>query len=101
MIKHVTELNELEELVKEGKTLVDFFATWCGPCKMIAPVLEQLDADKDFNVQIIKVDVDEAEEIARKFQIQAIPTLILFENGKSLKSQLGFMRKDQIIDFCK
>ena len=101
MIKHVTELNELEELVKEGKTLVDFFATWCGPCKMIAPVLEQLDADDSFKVQIVKIDVDEAEEIARKFQIQAIPTLILFENGKALKSQLGFMRKDQIVDFCK
>lgn len=101
MIKHVTELKELEELTKEGTVLVDFFATWCGPCKMLAPVLEELDADPSFGAQIIKIDTDEAEDIARNFRIQAIPTLILFKDGKAVKSQLGFMRKDQIIDFCK
>ena len=101
MIKHVTELEELKELTKEGTVLVDFFATWCGPCKMIAPVLEELDKDASFGVQIIKIDVDEAEEIARDFHIQAIPTLMLFKDGKAVKTQLGFMRKDQIVDFCK
>ena len=101
MIKHVTDINELKELTKSGTVLVDFFATWCGPCKMLAPVLEDLDKDPSFNVQIIKIDTDEAEEIAMEYRIQAIPTLILFKDGKAVKSQLGFMRKDQIIDFCK
>ncbi len=101
MIKHVTDINELKELTKSGTVLVDFFATWCGPCKMLAPVLEDLDKDPSFDVQIIKIDTDEAEEIAMEYRIQAIPTLILFKDGKAVKSQLGFMRKDQIIDFCK
>ena len=101
MIKHVTDNNELKELTKSGTVLVDFFATWCGPCKMLAPVLEDLDKDPSFDVQIIKIDTDEAEEIAMEYRIQAIPTLILFKDGKAVKSQLGFMRKDQIIDFCK
>ena len=101
MIKHVTDINELKELTKSGTVLVDFFATWCGPCKMLAPVLEDLDKDPSFDVQVIKIDTDEAEEIAMEYRIQAIPTLILFKDGKAVKSQLGFMRKDQIIDFCK
>ena len=101
MIKHITDINELKELTKSGTVLVDFFATWCGPCKMLAPVLEDLDKDPSFDVQIVKIDTDEAEEIAMEYRIQAIPTLILFKDGKAIKSQLGFMRKDQIIDFCK
>ena len=101
MIEHVNSLEELKAATKEGKVLVDFFATWCGPCKMIAPVLEELDKDPSFGVKIVKVDVDEASDAAMEYRVQAIPTLLLFVDGQATKSQMGFQRKDQIIDFVK
>lgn len=101
MIEHVNSLEELKAATKEGKVLVDFFATWCGPCKMIAPVLEDLDKDPSFGVKIVKVDVDEASDAAMEYRVQAIPTLLLFVDGQATKSLLGFQRKDQIIDFVK
>ena len=101
MIEHVNSLEELKEVTKEGKVLVDFFATWCGPCKMIAPVLEELANDPSFGAKIVKVDVDEATDAAMAFNVQAIPTLLLFVDGKATKSILGYQRKDQIIDFVK
>ena len=101
MIEHDNSLEELKEATKEGKVLVDFFATWCGPCKMIAPVLEELAEDPSFGAKIVKVDVDEAVDAAMAFKVQAIPTLMLFVDGKAVKTQLGFQRKDQIIDFVK
>ena len=96
---HVASYEEFKENIKEGKVLVDFFATWCGPCKMIAPVLEELDKDPNFDAKIVKVDVDEVEEAAAEMGIQAIPTLILFKDGKAVDKVLGFQRKDQIINF--
>ena len=101
MIKHAESLEEFKELTKEGKVLVDFFATWCGPCRMLGPVLEELDANESFKVQIIKVDVDDLGELAAMFGIQSIPTLIYFENGQPVRKNVGFMRKDQILDFVK
>ena len=101
MIEHVNSLEELKAAAKEGKVLVDFFATWCGPCKMIAPVLEDLDKDPSFGVKIVKVDVDEASDAAMEYRVQAIPTLLLFVDGQATKSLMGFQRKDQIIDFVK
>ena len=82
------------ELIKE-KTLVDFYANWCGPCKMIAPELEKVES----NVKVIKVDVDEFEELARTYGVMSIPTLVLFENGKELKRTIGFVDKDKIEKF--
>lgn len=100
MIKHVNSLEELENEVKSGKVLVDFFATWCGPCRMLAPVLEELDNDPSFDVKIIKVDVDEVEEAAIKHNVSSIPTLLLYKDGEIVNRGLGFMRKDQLISFC-
>ena len=82
------------ELIKE-KVLVDFYANWCGPCKMIAPELEKVES----NIKVIKVDVDEFEELARTYGVMSIPTLILFEEGKELKRNIGFMDKDRIEKF--
>ena len=82
------------ELIKE-KTLVDFYANWCGPCKMIAPELEKVES----SVKVIKVDVDEFEDLARTYGVMSIPTLVLFENGKELKRTIGFMDKDKIEKF--
>lgn len=100
MIKHIETREELDALLKEGDVLVDFFATWCGPCKMLSPVLEQLDKE-GFPVQIVKVDTDEATDLAMEFGVQAIPTLLYFSNGELVNRTMGYQRKDQIIAFCK
>ena len=102
MIIHVSNLNEFNEKIASGRVLVDFYATWCGPCKMLAPILEEIDERKEAgDLLIVKVDVDEASDIAMKFGIQSIPTLILFENGKAVKSSLGYMPKPQLLNFLK
>ena len=102
MIIHVNNINEFNEKLATGRVLVDFYATWCGPCKMLAPILEEIDERGEAgDLLIVKVDVDEAAEIAMKFGIQSIPTLILFENGKAVKSQLGYMPMPQLLNFLK
>ena len=83
-----------EELINK-KILVDFYANWCGPCKMIAPELEKVES----NLKVVKVDVDEFEDLARTYGVMSIPTLILFEGGKELKRNIGFMDKDRIEKF--
>ena len=102
MLKHINDRDEFNAAIKEGVVLVDFFATWCGPCKMLSPILEEVDERGEAgDLLIVKVDVDEAGEIAAKYGIQSIPTLILFENGKAVKSQLGYMPKPQLLNFLK
>ena len=102
MIIHVNNLSEFNEKIASSRVLVDFFATWCGPCRMLAPILEEVDERKEAgDLLIVKVDVDEAGEIAAKFGIQSIPTLILFENGKAVKNALGYMPKPQLLNFLK
>lgn len=99
MIKHITNLNEFENETASSFVLVDFFATWCGPCRMLSPVLEKLDKENKLNASIIKVDVDMASDIARKFSIQVIPTLVLFKDGKPIKRATGYMPEGQLIKF--
>ena len=77
----------------EGVTLVDFWAKWCGPCKMLAPVLEIIEKELE-QVKFVKVDVDENEELADKYQISTIPTLLIFKDGKVVDTLVGFMPKD-------
>ena len=77
----------------EGVTLVDFWAKWCGPCKMLTPVLEVLEKELE-DVKFVKVDVDENEELADKYQISTIPTLLIFKDGKVVDTLVGFMPKD-------
>ncbi|MEN0589147.1 thioredoxin [Kurthia gibsonii] len=84
--------------VAEGVVLVDFWATWCGPCKMIAPVLEELDADLDGKATIVKVDVDQNQETAAQFGIMSIPTLLVFKDGKPVDKIVGFHPKEALAD---
>lgn len=96
MIKHYND-EDFDEVLKKNRVLVDFYATWCGPCKMLGPVLEKLD-EKNL-IEIAKIDVDHAEKMSTKYGVFSVPTLILFENGKEIKRQSGFMSLDQLEKF--
>lgn len=96
----VTEIkeNEFAEKIKEGKVLVDFYAEWCGPCKMLAPIVEEVSVEVT-NYTFYKVNVDEAPEIARKLGIMSIPTLIKFENGEQKDKSIGLRTKEDLIEW--
>ena len=81
--------------VKDGVVLVDFFATWCGPCKMLSPILEELASDRN-NIKFVKMDVDENPNIAKEFGIMSVPTLVLFKDGQEIAKQTGFLPKDSL-----
>lgn len=98
MLKHINTVEEFNDSIKEGTVLVDFYATWCGPCKMLSPLLEEL-AEENPSLTILKIDVDEAEALAAQFAIQAVPTLILFKNGNAVEKRLGYQNKNQLISF--
>ena len=97
MLKHINDREEFKAAIAEGTVLVDFFATWCGPCKMLSPVLEEVSNEVD--ATIIKVDVDEAGPLAAQFGIQAVPTLILFKNGERVDTRMGYQNKNQLLAF--
>jgi thioredoxin 1 len=80
----------------EGVVLVDFWAPWCGPCKMIAPVLEELDSEMGEKVKIVKLDVDDNQETAAKYGVMSIPTLLVFKNGEVVDKVVGFQPKDAL-----
>ncbi|TRX38303.1 thioredoxin [Flavobacterium restrictum] len=81
----------------EKPVLVDFFATWCGPCQMLAPVLKQVKEHLGERVSILKIDVDKNQQIAAQYQVRGVPTLLLFQNGKQLWRQSGVLSKDELI----
>lgn len=85
-----------KRVLKNNKTvLVDFFATWCGPCRMLSPILEQVASETD--AEILKVDIDENMDLARKFGIMSVPTMILFKNGEEVNRMTGLRQKAQIL----
>ena len=98
MLKHINTAAEFDVAIKEGTVLVDFFATWCGPCKMLSPVLEEV-ANENPNLTVLKIDVDEVGELAARYGIQAIPTLMLFKNGQRVETRMGYQNKNQLIAF--
>ena len=89
-----------EVLEKKGKVLVDFYAVWCGPCKMLAPVLEEFAKNRD-DIEVKKLNVDEMVESAIEYGVNVIPTLILFENGVEKKRSVGFIKEDELNDLVK
>jgi thioredoxin 1 len=96
-ITHATDQTFSNE-TGSGLVLVDFWAPWCGPCKMIAPVLEELDAEIGEKVKIVKVDVDENQETAGKFGIMSIPTLLVLKDGEVVDKVVGFQPKEALAE---
>lgn len=97
MIKKMSKDDKFEEIIKEGTWLVDFFATWCGPCRMLEPVLEEFSKDNN----VLQVDIDQFRELTDSFNIMSVPTLMCFENG-TLKSQdVGYKSVDELNNFVK
>ena len=97
MIKHLEREDNLGEIKKGKKVLVDYFATWCMPCKMLSPILEEVaEADKD--LEIIKVDIDQFEEEAMMDGIRSVPTLIYYKDGKETKRVSGVHSKEEILE---
>lgn len=90
MIKYL-EKNNFNEEIKAGKVLVDFYADWCGPCKMLGEVLLELE-----DLNILKVNVDEHPEIAKEYGVMSIPTLIVFKEGQEINKNIGFIAKEEI-----
>ena len=87
-----------ENIIKSEKpVLIDFFATWCGPCKTLAPILKQVKDSLGERITILKIDVDKNQELAAKYQVRGVPTMILFQNGKQLWRQSGVLSKEEII----
>ena len=98
MLKHVKGEAEFDATVKEGTILVDFYADWCGPCKMVAPIVEKL-AEEYPDVDFVKVNVDEAPRLAARFEVYSIPTLLLFESGKLKDKQVGYVPEPRLKAF--
>ncbi len=84
-------------LEAEGKVLVDFFATWCGPCRMLAPTLEEVAKEAADKVKVYKVDIDESPDVAGRYGVMSVPTLILFENGEAIRQTIGAQPKQNIL----
>lgn len=93
----IINTQEFNELMKEGTVLVDFFATWCGPCKMLSPVLESVSEKLAGKVEIVKVDVDQSPDLAMQFRVMSVPTMILFKDGKQVDAFSGYMPGPQLI----
>lgn len=93
------ENENFDELIKD-KVVVDFFATWCGPCKMLGPVFEELSNEIN-DIKFIKVDIDEHEDLCKKYKVMSVPTLIVFDKGEEVKRNIGFIPKDKLKEFIK
>jgi thioredoxin len=97
-LAEITDQTFEQEVQGSTPVLVDFWAEWCGPCRMIAPVLEQIAAEQAGKLKIVKLNSDENPESVRRFRVRSIPTLILFKDGKAVHEVMGFMPKPQLMN---
>lgn len=96
MVNHIGDANFAEEVLNsKGVVVVDFFATWCGPCKMLAPILEEISSEMS-DVKVFKVDVDKSPKVSNQYGIQNIPTIKIFKDGAEVETKVGFIPKEQL-----
>jgi len=94
--------NSFNTIIKSNiPVLIDFHADWCGPCKMLAPILKQVKKELGEAIKIVKIDVDKNQPLAAKYQVRGVPTMLLFKNGKQLWRQSGVLQKNEIISIIK
>jgi thioredoxin 1 len=95
-------MSKFSEIISQNKpVLVDFFAEWCGPCKMMVPILKEVKDSLGESVSIIKIDVDKNQTLAARYQVKGVPTLLLFKNGKQVWRQSGLVQKNDILSILK
>ena len=99
MVKDITD-QTFKELSSNGKVVVDCFAEWCGPCKMLSPIIDEL-AEELTNVNFYKLNVDESVEVVRKYNIMSIPTILIFNDGELVNQSVGFKTKEELKDLLK
>ena len=94
-VEHLTENNFVEKTAS-GVVLVDFFATWCGPCRMLSPIIEEIGEECDGSFEVYKIDIDEAEDVAMDYSVMSVPTLIFFKDGEEAERLIGVRPKNEI-----
>ena len=99
MVKEIKE-KDFKDLIKEGKVLVDCYADWCGPCKMLGPIVDALSEEVE-DYEFYKLNVDDAEEVSTEYGIMSIPTLLIFDKGELKEQLVGFRSKDELLDVLK
>ena len=100
-VLNVTSLNFEEEVLKSDKTvIIDFYADWCGPCKMFSPIIESV-AQKNENIKVVKVNVDEAQDLAIKYQVASIPTVVVIKNGEVANRSVGLLSESELLELVK
>lgn len=93
-------MNEsFDELINDELVIVDFYADWCGPCRMLSPIIEEVACEQ--NIKLVKVNVDKHEDLAKKYGIMSIPTVIIFKNGKETNKHIGLLSKEDLLEFIK
>ena len=98
-MEHIKSEKEFDKVIENDKVIIDFYAEWCGPCKMLSPILEKV--SKEEKLTTYKVNVDEVEDVARRYGIMSIPTVIIFSKGEEVKKNVGFMGEDELKEFVK
>ena len=102
MIIHIKNYEEFKEYISNNACFVDFYTSWCGPCKMLSPIIEELDENGSFgDIKVLKIDAEEVPDVSREYRIQAVPTLMLFKNGEVVKTAMGYMSDSDLLDFIK
>lgn len=102
MIIHIHNKQEFENEISNHRCLVDFYTTWCGPCKMLSPIIEELDQDGSLgDTVVLKIDAEECADLSREFRIQTVPTLLLIENKIVKQAAYGYLNENELLNFIK